>query len=153
MPMRDRGVSPAIGFVTTLAITLLLVISLFTTTGSLVAAERDSTVQSEFEVLGNTLADQLSRADTLVRATDNPTTVRVTDRLPERVAGEQYRIAIEQVGTTGDAYRYRLVVTSPSVAVSAVVDLTSGTPIAETTVDGGPVTVRYDQATGTLEVS
>ncbi|MFC6865045.1 hypothetical protein ACFQGE_16470 [Halomicroarcula sp. GCM10025817] len=151
--MRDRAVSPAIGFVTTLAITLLLVISLFTSTGSLVTAERDQTAQTELEVLGNSLADQLAGADTLVRATDAPTTVRVTDRLPERVAGEQYRIAIEQVGTTGDAYRYRLVVTSPSVGVSAAVDLTTGTPIAETTVDGGPVTVTYDRATGTLEVT
>lgn len=151
--MRDRGVSPAVGFVTTLAITLLLVTSLFTSTGSLVSAERDSTVQSELDVLGNRFADQLTAADALVRATDAPTTVRVTDRLPERVAGEQYRIAIEQTGTSGDAYQYRLVVTSASVEVSAVVDLKTGTQLEETSVAGGEFVISYDAATGTLEVT
>ncbi|MFC7019043.1 MULTISPECIES: DUF7266 family protein [Haloarcula] len=153
MAMRDRGVSPAVGFVTTLAITLLLVVSLFTSTGTLVASERDQTVQAELSVLGNEFANQLSSTDTLVRANGSPTTVRVTDRLPERVGGEQYRIAIEQTGTSGDAYRYRLIVTSASVDVSAVVDLKTGTPVEETTVDGGEVTVSYDEATGTLEVN
>lgn len=155
--MDDRGVSPAVGFVTTLGITLLLVVSLFTSMGGLVDGERDRAVESELTVIGHELAGQLSSADSLVRAAETPDTVRVSDELPERISSGHYSITIEEQTPypLGDdeSYRYKLIVKSSSVAVSAVVDLKTGTQIEETTLDGGPVVVRYDAGSDRLEVT
>ena len=93
--MRDRGASTALGYVLTLGITLVLVVSLLSAAVSIVETERSRTVNSELSVLGNRLATELTTADSLVRAADDPRTVSLTAELPDRVAQGQYRIRID----------------------------------------------------------
>ncbi|GGN92597.1 MULTISPECIES: DUF7266 family protein [Haloarcula] len=152
MQMNDRGASTAVGYVLTLGITLLLVVALLSVSVSLVEDERSKAVHSELSVLGNRLAAELTTADGMVRAADAPGTVTVRATLPDRVANGQYRLSIDERAATGSFYRYRIVLESDVADTSVAVHLKTGTEVAETTVDGGPVVVTYDDGTDTLEV-
>lgn len=151
--MDNRAVSPALGYVLTLGITLILVVSLFSTSATLVADGQSRAVESELSVLGNRLAGQLATADSLVRATDAPATVTLSERLPERVAGNHYRLSIEEQSTGSAYYRYLLVLESESAGVSVGIPLKIGTEIQETTLSGGTIQITYDGGTGQLEVT
>lgn len=151
--MRNRGASTALGYVLTLGITLLLVVSLFSVAVSIVDTERSRTVNSELSVLGNRLATDLSTADSLVRAADDPRTVSLTTELPDRVAQGQYRIRIDEQADKPAYARYRIILESDVAETSVVVDLKTGTTIEETTISGGSVAIVYDQSSDTLTVN
>ncbi|MFB6223993.1 MAG: hypothetical protein ABEH86_10045 [Haloarcula sp.] len=151
--MRDRATSTAVGYVLTLGITLLLVVSLLSVSVSIVETERTRTVNSELSVLGNRLASELTTADSLVRAADDPHTVTLTTELPDRVAQGQYRIQIDEQATTGAYARYKIILESDVAETSVVVALKTGTAIEETTISGGSVVVSYDPSSDTLEVN
>jgi len=151
--MRNRGASTALGYVLTLGITLVLVVSLLSVAVSIVETERSRAVNSELSVLGNRLATELTMGDSLVRAADDPRTVSLTTELPERVARGQYRIRIDEQATTGAFARYTIILKSDVAKTSIAVDLKTGTAIEETTVSGGSVVIEYDQSSDTLMVN
>jgi hypothetical protein len=151
--MRNRGASTALGYVLTLGITLVLVVSLLSVAVSIVETERSRAVNSELSVLGNRLATELTMGDSLVRAADDPRTVSLTTELPERVARGQYRIRIDEQATTGAYARYKIILESDVAKTSIAVDLKTGTAIEETTVSGGSVVIEYDQSSDTLMVN
>jgi hypothetical protein len=151
--MRNRGASTALGYVLTLGITLVLVVSLLSVAVSIVETERSRAVNSELSVLGNRLATELTMGDSLVRAADDPRTVSLTTELPERVARGQYRIRIDEQATTGAYARYKIILESDVAETSVAVDLKTGTAIEETTVSGGSVVIEYDQSSDTLMVN
>lgn len=151
--MRDRAASTAVGYVLTLGITLLLVVGLLSVSVTLVEDQRSRAVNAELSVLGNRLAADLASADSMVRAADTPATASVRVALPDRVAGGQYRISIDERADAGGYYRYRLVLESDVADTAVAVHLKTGTEVAETTVSGGSVTVAYDAGSGRLEVA
>lgn len=151
--MRDRAVSPAVGYALTVAITAILVVGLFSASASLVETQRGDAVESELRVVGNRLAGDLATADALVRSAGSPSAATVTAALPERTAGGSYTVSLTNQTGPGDGFRYRLALESPSAEVSVAVTVKTGTPVAETTLSGGRLVVAYDPSTGRLEVT
>jgi hypothetical protein len=145
---RDRrATSTALGYVLTLGITSLLISGLLIAGGGLMEGQRDQTARIELEVIGQTVADDLSSAARLADCDSCDLRLRID--VPSRVAGEAYLIEIIEVSPP-DTYRLALTTGQSNVAVN--VTARTARPVAETTVTGGPMIVEYDPASGQLEV-
>lgn len=140
----DRGVSTVVGYVLNIGIATILITGLLISGASLVSDQRDRTVRSELDVLGNRLAADLETADRLLRTGDGEVTVRTV--LPDRVAGTEYHIAVQ---TTDGAVEIRLETTDSSITRTVPVRNTSR--VKTGTVGGGDVVI--DGEAGRLEVS
>lgn len=140
----DRGVSTVVGYVLNIGIATILITGLLLSGASLVSDQRDRTVRTELDVLGNRLAADLETADRLLRLGDGEVTVRTA--LPDRVAGTEYHIEIQ---TTAGTVEIRLETADSSITRTVPVRNTSR--IKAGTVDGGDVVI--DGAAGWLEVS
>ena len=149
----DRAVSVAVGYVLTLAIGAVLLSGVVVGIGGVVDGQTDRVVRSNLDVIGQTTVATLESADRLARAATvdrpsgaAPANVSVAVDLPTRVAGRPYRIAVGNDTVT-------LRTTDPEIAVA--VPHAATLRVAETTVRGGPVRIRYDggAADPTLVVS
>ncbi|MDZ7851031.1 MAG: hypothetical protein U5K70_09685 [Halodesulfurarchaeum sp.] len=140
----DRGVSTVVGYVLNLGLATILITGLLISGASLVADQRERTVRSELDVLGNRLAADLETADRLHRLGDGEVTLRTA--LPSRVAGNEYRIDIL---TTDGAVTLRLEIADSSISRTVPVRNTSR--VTAGTVDGGDLVI--DGSAGWLEVS
>ena len=142
---RDRGVSSTLGYVLTLAITVVLVSGLMVAVGSFVTGQNERVTESELEVVGQRLATDVEAADRLAEAGGSTATVRVRSRLPETVADRQYRVAVNESGNDS------LVLRTENPDVSVTVRVVTDTPLSNATLGGGSVRVAFDGAK--LEVS
>ena len=88
-----RGVSTAVGYVLTLAVTTMLVAGLLIGFGGFVEDQREGTARDEMRVIGQQVASDLSSADRLARI-GTPAEVTVNRQLPTSVTGSTYRIEI-----------------------------------------------------------
>ena len=140
----DRGVSTVVGYVLNIGIATILITGLLISGASLVSDQRERTVRTELDVLGNRLAADLETADRLHRIGDGEVTVRTA--LPEQVAGKAYRI---DVLTSDGTVELRLETRDSSVTRTVPVRNTSG--VKSGTVDGGDLVI--DGSAGWLEVS
>lgn len=139
LPLDDRGVSTALGYVLSLTITGLLVSGLLMAGGDLVADQREQTTRTELRVVGQHLAADVESADRLARRADAGETVTITSDLPERIVERPYQIAL---GTDGTRTYAELATTDPDIAVRVWIntELPLDTP---TTVKGGDVRITY----------
>jgi hypothetical protein len=145
---RDRrATSTALGYVLTLGIASLLISGLLIAGGGLMESQREQTARIELEVIGQTVADDLSSAARLADCDSCELRLRID--VPSRVAGEAYLIEIVEVSPP-DTYRLALSTSQSNVAVN--VTARTARPVAETTVTGGTMIVEYDPASGQLEV-
>lgn len=81
----DRAVTPAVSHVLTISITSLLVIGLLATAGGFLTDEERASARQELDAIGNRLADEVSRVDTL--ANDGGQSWIVTNHPPEVTGG------------------------------------------------------------------
>lgn len=139
--MRERALSTVISYVLALGIVALLTTLLFVSMGGFVDGERQQTTRSTLEVVGNAIAADIETADRLAQASGDSGTVELAAAQPERVAGTQYTIAIEQVAADG---RYAITLRSSGPDVTVTVPVTTRTGIDETTVDGGDLEIVYE---------
>lgn len=139
----DRGVSTVVGYVLNIGIATILITGLLISGASLVSDQRDRTVRTELDVLGNRLAADLETADRLHRFGDGEVTIRTA--LPEQVAGTAYRI---DVLTSDGTVELRLETRDSSVTRTVPVRNTSG--VKSGTVDGGDLVI--EGSAGWLEV-
>lgn len=146
----DRAVSTAFGYVLLLAVATLLVSGLLLATGSFVDGQRERTTREGLSIAGQQAGGAIESADRLVGAADGgPDTLVVEQRLPRRVAGAGYTIAVNVTGTDAEL---ELSPATPGArpADTVTIPLSNRTAVAETTVQGGRIEVVY---TGTeLEV-
>jgi hypothetical protein len=138
----DRAVSTTAGYVLTLGITAILVSGLLVAGGGVVEDRREVTTRDSLDVVGQRLASGLMTADRLATTSDT-TTVSVSIDLPERIAGTEYTVSVDPATS-------RLVLDSSATGVSVSVAFTASTPVADTSVQGGDVSVVLDG--GQLEV-
>lgn len=143
----DRGVSTTLGYVLTLAITVVLVSGLLIAVGSFVSGQNERVTRAELDVVGQRLAADVEAADRLVEAGGGGpnTTVVIRSRLPETVAGRTYRVAVNESG------RDQLVLSARDPDVSVGVSVVTDVPVANATLGGGPVRIAFEG--GELEVS
>ena len=137
--MADRGVSTALGYVLGLAIITVMISGLFVATGEIVTDEREEAARSELRVLGNRLAADVTTVDRLALSAGDAQ-ASLTRDLPETVAGSSYRIALEHDG--GGPAAIELTTDDPEVSVT--VSVMNGTPIVNSTANGGELVVGYD---------
>lgn len=143
---RSRGQSTTLEYTLSLAIASLVVMGLVSAAGGFVDDRRQEVVRTELQVVGEQLASELVAADRLVESGAETNTVRLERSLPEEAAGTGYNVDVTRDGSTT-----WLNLTAMNADVSVAVRLETATPVAETAVQGGDVTVTYD---GTrLEVS
>ncbi len=134
--------SVTVGYVLNLAIAALLLTGLFVAGGSLVESEREAAVEGELTVIGERLVADVQTVDRLVSASDDPDAVVVERRveLPERVSGTEYVVTVAETADGDDVLR----LASDRVDVVVELPLRTDESVLETTVDGGDVTVRWD---------
>jgi len=149
----ERAVSVAVGYVLTLAIGAVLLSGVVIGIGGIVDSQTDRVVRGDLEVIGQTTVANLESADRLARAAeidrlDDPdavdsTNVSVGVDLPTRLAGRPYRIAVTNASVT-------LRTDDPDIAVE--IPHAAAVSVRETSVRGGPVRIRYDDAAGDPEL-
>lgn len=140
----NRGVSTVVGYVLNLGIATLLVTGLLIAGAGLVEDQRERTVRTELDVIGNRLAADLETADRLLRTTNG--TVTLESSQPATVAGSGYRIDLR---ATGGAVTVHL--ESNGIDVSRTVPVRNVSEIDPGTVTGGDVTITGGD--GRLEVT
>lgn len=139
----DRALSTALGYVLLLAVATLLVSGLLITTGSYVDGQRDRTAREGLSIAGQQAAGAIETADRLVASSEaDPSTLVVTQRLPRRIAGTGYTLAVNVTG--GDTV-LELSPARPGAEPSdtVVIPMATGTPVDETRVQGGRIEVTY----------
>jgi len=141
----DRGVSTVLGYTLNVVVATLVVTGLLVAAGSLVDSQRQQAVRSELSVVGQRLAANMEVADRLSQAAGDGT-VRVHVKLPERVSGSPYHVAIQVRNGNATA-----VLTADDPAVRVEVPIDNQTAVARTTAPGGSVDVTWS-AGGSLEV-
>lgn len=142
--MDDRGLSTVVSYALALGVVALLTSTLFVSMAGLVENQREDTVRSTLEVVGNALVADLHAADRL--ADERTGTVALRSDLPDRIAGTQYAIEVNESGS-GDV---TLETHDPEVTVTVPyrTDLT----VREATVTGGTLVIEYDSDEAVLEV-
>mgnify|MGYP000002913057 CR=1 FL=1 len=141
----ERGVSVTVNYILGLTIAFLLVIGLFLTAGDFVTDQRETSIRTEMEVLGEQVANDITLADRMARTTTDNETVVVRRSLPSRVSGSTYTIAVEG---GDDPY---LVLTSRDPEIEVRAAFANQTDVEMTRLNGGSVQVNYTDS-GTLEV-
>lgn len=146
--MDDRGVSRVLSYSLVLTISTVLVAGLLIAGGTFVSDQRSQVVDSELEVVGQRLAADIATADRLVRMGRGETTVRIDSRIPDSVAGSNYRV--EVVASGGNA---SLLIHATSLDRSVTVPVSNTTAVAPGTATGKDIVIAYDGANDQLEVT
>lgn len=140
--MTDRGVSVALSYVLTLAITTLLISGLLFATANVVGDRQESVTRTELQVVGERVSASLMTADRLVQS--GASTVIVEVPAPQRVAGEGYSIALNATGG-------EVVLSTGDPAVVVRVPFRNETVVATSEANGGDVEIVFADD-GELEV-
>ena len=136
----DRGVSTTLNYVLGLSIALILITGLLVAGGTFVESQRDQSIRTELEVLGEQVSSDVMMADRLARTTTDNETVRVGRDLPPRVAGSNYEVGIEG----GSDPRVVVRTTNPEITVEVPVETI--TSIESSSVSGGSIAVNYTES-------
>lgn len=147
-----RATSTALGYVLSLGIAAILVSGLLIAGGGLMESQRDQSARIELQVIGQTVADDLSSAARL--ADCDSCAVRLRIDVPSRIAGESYLMRVVEVDADPSVGSYisRLVLSTGRSNVAVNVTVRTSVPVEETTVTGGAMIAEYDPGTGELEV-
>ncbi|MFB6085136.1 MAG: hypothetical protein ABEJ94_12920 [Halorientalis sp.] len=133
----DRGVSTTLNYVLGLSIAFVLVTGLLLAGGTFVENQRERSIRTELEVLGEQVSADVEMAGRLVATTTRNESVRVSRDLPPRVAGIGYQISIE--GGTDP----RVVLRTFDPEITVTVPVKTSVPIESSTVSGGSIAINY----------
>lgn len=152
----DRAVSITVNYVIVLGITAVLISGLLVGAGGYVQEQRESVVREELSVVAEQVAAGIDDADRLARADggyvlDGSRSVRVGVDLPDRVAGESYRIEVTELSKPpNQPVRHELTLRSSSTRVSVTITISTLVDLQEKSVGPGRMTVRLDTGGPTL---
>lgn len=139
--MTDRAVSTTLSYVLSLSIAALLVGGLLVAGGDFVTTQRDVVIEEEMKVVGHQLASNVEQADRMVNASSGAATVQVNQTFPDTVARSEYDVTL-------DADNSQLVLNSTNPDQTVRVNVTTQTELADSSADGGEITVQYVDADG-----
>jgi type II secretory pathway pseudopilin PulG len=150
LPPRDRGQSISINYTLSLVIVSLMMSGLFISMSGYLDSEREQVTRSEFEVLGNRLAADISTADRVARTTTGGGEVRIRTSIPESVAGSSYSIVVSSSSTGSGFYDVEIQFRAPQYGVSQNVTTRTKFEVVDGGVRNGPYEVVFTGST--LEV-
>lgn len=136
----DRAVSTTINYVLGLGIAFALITGLLLAGGNFVQDQREQSMETELEVIGEQVAADIAMADRLAQTTTDNDTVEVSRTLPERVGGSSYAIAVE-----GEDDPY-LVLETRSPEVTVEVEFENATAVDNSRITGGPIVVNKTES-------
>jgi hypothetical protein len=143
----ERGVSTVLGYSLALGITMVLISGLVISMGSLVENQRERTVRSELDVIGQKLAADITAADRLIVAGEDgaisPPVTSIRHDTPETVAGSTYTITLRD-----SASEPELVLETREPAVSVTVTMATEKSVSASSASGGSVRVEYVDTDG-----
>ncbi|MFC5970237.1 hypothetical protein ACFPYI_02730 [Halomarina salina] len=139
----DRGLSTVISYVLTLGVTGILITGLLVAGGDIVGGQRQATIDSQMQVVGQQIVSDFETADQLSRD-GTPSTIVLSRSYPDRMTGATYMVHLEDVsGTT----KQRLVLTTenPDVSVSVTFDTYRDISISGGgAIRGGELSITFD---------
>lgn len=147
-PQVDRGVSFTVGYVLTIAIAVVLITGVVFSVGQVVADQRSETIRSGAAVVGDQTAAAVMEVDRLVQDGGGQTNVSIALRLPDRLAGQPYIVALR--GNDTSAF---VVVRTEDPSVSVTTPLTNRTRLESTTVTGGDIRVVHRASEGRVTLT
>jgi len=156
--MDERAVSVPVNYSQALIITTILLAGLMLATAGEVRSQRDRTIESEFQVLSNRIAADLSAADRLVATLEEETApgendVSLTTSLPPTVAGSSYEAVVSSTSLGPDAgYRVEVTLSADRGDTQLTYRLKTGTEVLDATIAGGEYSIVYDPGSDALEV-
>ena len=154
--MRERAVSVPINYTLSLVIVTLLLSGLVIVTTDQLQTQQERTVESDFSVLSNRMAADLTAADRLAQTTGGTErdTVAVRTETPSTSAGSSYTVQINSTELENDAHAVTVRMEASRLDVTQEVGLKTDTPVRNTTIVGGDYVVRYvgDDTPDELEV-
>lgn len=150
----DRAVSVQVNYTLSLAIITVMIAGLFMGMSTFLQNERESAVQSEFDVLGNRVAADLAVADRLNQSAWSDATVRVATTVPEQVAGQGYEITIvsSSVGSPVKYYDVTIYLESNGLSVNRSVSVRTRSKVEPGSISGNNYVIVYDESDQQLEV-
>lgn len=148
----DRSVSVALNYVLVLGISTVLIAGLLVAGTTFVEDNRERVIDSELTVIGSHIAGNIEQVDRFVDASRTnagtaPAVAYLNQSFEERVTGSTYSIEV----VDGNPPQLRLRSVDPAVTVQ--VNVTVNADIAETTVEGGTVSIYYDTGADRLVVT
>jgi hypothetical protein len=148
---RDRrGVSISVTHVLTLAITALLISGLLIGIGGYLSDFQQSTTREELSAIGERLAGEFVRAETLARLQYAEVELRTNH--PQFVGGSVYTIQLgNSASVCGTTTPPCFVLDSSGTDVSVTVGVQSTVPVAPSSTAGGDVVIVYDGSAITIE--
>lgn len=146
--MTDRGTSIALGYVLTIAIITVLVGGLIISGSSFLTDQRENVINEELSVIGNQLAGNVEQADRMVNASaGDDVQVRIAEQFQREVGGTGYRVdLVNESSAEDDAPKIELSSSNPDI--TRTVNVTTETPIADSSTTGGTVSIYYDPDAG-----
>lgn len=135
--MDDRGVSTTVGYVISLGIAAILISGLLVAGGGFVEDQRERTVRSELQVIGQQTVSEIDAADRLARSDGTTETLEVRHRFPDRVTGAQYTIAVDTSGGQPE-----LVLSTDDPDITVTIPFETQLPLDDGRVVGGDLLVR-----------
>jgi len=136
--MRERAQSSTIGYVLSIAVATLLIVSLVAGVGTFVENRQEQAIRDQLTVIGERMATQLTATDTLATREG---TVYVEPGIPDRAVGMNYRVQLDASGE-------QLVLSTADPAVSVRVSVVTTRPLADSTTEGTDIAIRYADSDG-----
>jgi len=139
----ERAVSSAVTYTMVVLITVTLTGGLVIGADALISNQREQASQDQLIVVGERLAGSITTVDQLAATESGPAELTVTRDLPDRVAGEQYRVRIVQSPSSAQTATIYVHARDIGVNESTAVTVSTADEIEETTINGGPLQVTY----------
>ena len=146
--MDTRAVSPVFGYTLTLGVITLLTAGLVVSAGGYVEGQREATIQSDLQVIGQQVSADVAAVDRMAK-TQGADVATVERTIPRTTVGAGYSITAKNDGNGPTEYYLELKSTEPDVTVK--VGLSTQLPV-EGRVDGGTIVVEYNRSEQRLEV-
>jgi len=147
--IRDEcAISTTLNYVLSLSLATLLITGLLVAGGNFVKDQREQTIRTELQVVGQQAVSSVAAADRLAQTAGmNGDVVEITQSLPDRVTGMRYSI---NVNDGSDPY---LILSTNQPDISVRVDIVPlANPLVTSSIQGGKIRVVYDVANDELEV-
>lgn len=143
--MSERAVSVPVNYTFSIVIVTLLLSGLVIVTTDNLQAQQERTIESDFDVLSNRMAADVTAADHLAGSTGGTESdvVAVRTEMPSRSADTGYLVHFNSTEIDDGAYAVTIRMESTSLGITKETGLKTNTKVTNTTIVGGDYAIEY----------